>query len=419
MSAYQWLIIALACFVNALDGYDLVAMAFTSTAVSAELGLSGSQLGWLFSSALIGIGLGSIFLAPLADQFGRKQLIVASLIINLVGLSLTVATPSFSLLLLFRIITGIGVGGILACVTVLTSEFSNLRYRGLAMSIYASGYGLGATLCGVLSAQLIPTQGWRSIFVVGAALTLLALVLTLAIIPESPETLAKRGQHDRLTRLVHRLGKGEELAGRTPTVRSLAEQPRARARDVLHSDFARVTLALWAAFGLITFGFNYANQWTPKLLTEAGLSAQQGIVGGIMLSFGGTLGSLLYGALTTRFDARRTLITFSLGSAAVLVAFISSTHIPPLMLALGVAVGMLLNGCITGMYTITPQAYPFALRATGVGTAIGISRVGAVLGPLIVGYLVDAGWNPQSLYVGAGVVMLAAAAAVCVARAPR
>ena len=176
MSSYQWFIVGLAAFLNALDGYDLVAMAFTATPVSEEFNLSGSQLGWLLAAALIGIGIGSLLLAPLADRHGRRKLILVALTIDLVGLTLSAFADSYTELLLFRIITGIGVGGILACVTVVVSEYSNLRFRGLAMSIYSAGYGLGASLCGVLAAQLIPTMGWRSIYVIGAALTLFAQI---------------------------------------------------------------------------------------------------------------------------------------------------------------------------------------------------------------------------------------------------
>lgn len=415
MSVYQWVIIGVASFLNALDGYDLVAMSFTSNAVSEEFALTGSQLGWLLSSALLGVGVGSILLAPLADRFGRKRLIIIALLIDLSGLILSTLSTNYSQLLTFRFFTGIGVGGILACVTVLVSEFSNLRMRGLAMSIYSAGYGLGATLCGVFAANFIESHGWQIIFAIGAALTAVAVIAAALFIPESPEALHARGQQDKINDLAHKLGK-------TPGAHSYpatSDIPRASFKDIVSPGMIRTTIAIWIAFGLITFGFNFANQWTPKLLTETGLTAQQGIIGGIMLSFGGTIGSLIFGAMTTRFDARRLLIAFSLGSAVVLVSFIYSTNFPSAMFALGVGVGMLLNGCVTGMYTITPQAYPFQLRATGVGTAIGVSRVGAVLGPLVVGYLVEAGWSPTALYIGAAIVVIGAAVALIGVREQR
>ena len=420
MSGYQWLIIAVAAFVNALDGYDLVAMAFSANAVTKEFDLNGSTLGWLLASALIGVGVGAVALAPLADRFGRKRLIVISLVITLAGLIATGFSSSVPELFVYRVITGIGVGGVLACVTVLTSEFSNLRFRGLAMAIYAAGYGLGASLCGTIASTFIPDHGWRIAFFAGAVLTTVALLAVLFFIPEIPETLAARGDDAALQRLARRMGKvsadADEQQRVTVAVPSAAE--RGRARDLLGPELLRNTLLLWLGFALVNFGFNFANQWTPKLLTEVGLSEQLSALGGIMLALGGTVGSVLFGLLTTRLSTRTTLVIFALTAGWVLVAFILSTDFPVLMLVLGVAVGMLLNGCVTGMYTITPQSYAFHLRSTGVGIALGVGRIGAIMGPLVVGYLVDSGWAPLALYVGAAVVMLVVAVAIGAVQGP-
>lgn len=404
MTTYQWFIIAIAAFLNALDGYDLVAMAFTSNAVSEDFGLSGTQLGWLLSAALIGVGVGSLLLAPLADRWGRKRLLIIATLVDLVGLILSTTASSYTELMIFRFLTGIGVGGVLATITVIVSENSNARFRGLAMSIYSAGYGLGASLCGLIANRFIPSHGWESVFLAGSILTAIALLLTVFFMPESTEFLRTRraaGDEARVQSIARRLGHHREVTlGPVPTT-----EGESRMRDLFSSRYLAITLKLWVAFCLINFGFNFANSWTPQLLTETGMSAQQGIVGGIMLSFGGTVGSLVYGLLTTRLDARRTLITFSLLSAVILVVFVTSTSVPSLAFAAGVGVGMLLNACVTGMYTITPQSYSPTLRATGVGVALAAGRVGAVSAPIVVGYLFDAGWSPTALYVGAAVVV--------------
>lgn len=407
MGVYQWIIVALALFINALDGFDMVAMAFSANAVSAEFDLAGAGLGWLLSSALIGIGLGSLFLAPRADTFGRRNLILFALLLDLVGLTLTALAPTFAILLTARTITGIGVGAILACVTVVVAEFSNRDHRGLATAIFASGYGLGAAACGAIAKSYGPTHGWTITFWVGAALTLIALLATVVLLPESPDFLASRRDIAALRALAARLGKEGEL--------TLADAPttsRAPFRAILAPGLRATTIKLWAAFSLITFAFTFASQWTPKLLTTAGLSTDQGIIGGILLSFGGTIGSVLFGIVSTRVRAVRLLIGTAAASAGVLVAFICATQLPGLMFALGVAVGVLLNGCITGLYTVTPAAYPALLRTTGVGSAIGIARVGAITAPIIAGYLLDAGWPPLALYCGAAAAALLAAGAL-------
>lgn len=295
MGARQWLIIAIALFLNALDGYDMVAMAFGAGTVSEEFALSDSSLGWLLSAALIGIGLGSLFLAPLADRLGRTTLITVSLVIDLIGLVLTALAPTFSLLLICRLITGIGVGGVLVCVTVLVSEYSNLRFRGLAVAIYASGYGLGASFCGVVASSF---DTWQPIFWVGAALTVVALLLTVAFVPESADFLAARGRMDSVRTIAAKLGLTGEVSVRPRTAH------KASFKDLVSPQFLRTSIKLWLAFSFIMFAYNFTSQWTPKLLTAEGLTAQQGIIGGIMLSFGGAIGAILYGLFTTRIDAR-------------------------------------------------------------------------------------------------------------------
>lgn len=185
MSVYQWVIVAMATFLNALDGYDVLAMAFTATSVTAEFGLSGSQLGWLLSAGLIGMGAGALLLGPFADRYGRRNILLVALVLNGLGLFLSATAGSAVELGLWRVLTGVGVGGILATITVLTSEYSNQRNRGMAVSIYAAGYGVGATLGGMGATQLIPAFGWRSVFLTGAILTVVGIVLTALILPES------------------------------------------------------------------------------------------------------------------------------------------------------------------------------------------------------------------------------------------
>ncbi|OFP63806.1 MFS transporter [Corynebacterium sp. HMSC074C01] len=408
MGARQWLIIVIALFLNALDGYDMVAMAFGAGPVSGEFVLSDSSLGWLLSAALIGIGLGSLFLAPLADRLGRTTLITVSLIIDLVGLVLTALAPTFSLLLICRLITGIGVGGVLVCVTVLVSEYSNLRFRGLAVAIYASGYGLGASFCGVIASSF---DSWQPIFWVGAALTVLALILTVAFVPESADFLAARGRMDSVRTIAAKLGLKGEVSVRPRTTH------KASYKDLVSPQFLRTSIKLWLAFSFIMFAYNFTSQWTPKLLTAEGLTAQQGIIGGIMLSFGGAIGAILFGLFTTRIDARPLLIAFCLVSSVVLVGFINSTAVPTLMFTLGVGVGLTLNACISGLYTVTPEAYPSALRTTGTGAAIGIARVGATLAPILAGYLLESGWTPTGLYTLAGATAVLAAISLIGVRA--
>lgn len=410
MSGFQWYIVGLATFLNALDGYDVLAMAFTANAVSAEFGLNGSQLGMLLSAGLVGMALGSLALGPLADRFGRRRILIVSMAISLLGLALSATAGSVWELGSWRVITGIGIGGILATVTVITSEYSNNRNRGMAVSIYTAGYSLGATLGGLAAAELIPALGWRSVFATGAAVTAAALLLVMVSLPESVDYLRVRQPANaelRVQKIARRLGKTGDVVLGAPELTATGEQ--VKLSHLLTGPLKMTTYKLWAAFFFIMFGFYFANSWTPKLLVESGMTENQGIIGGLALTLGGMFGAVLYGVITTRLNARYTLMAFTVLSAITLVVFITTTSIPTLAFLSGVLVGMLINGCMAGLYTVTPASYPSALRTTGVGWGIGIGRFGAIFAPITVGALLDAGWTPFYLYTGVAVVVVLAA----------
>lgn len=413
MSSYQWLIIAVTTFLNALDGYDVLAMAFTATSVTKEFGLSGAQLGWLLSAGLIGMAVGSLVLGPFADRYGRRKILIVALAINGLGLFLSATVNSAFELGLWRVVTGLGVGGILASATVITSEYASARRRGMAVSVFTAGYGVGATLGGMGATQLIPAFGWRSVFLTGGLLTLVAITLVVALMPESVDYLRAR-QPQQAAEKLQRIARLLRLEGEVnlgPARVSTGKQ-QGNVATLLNPRYRTASILLWISFFVTMFGFYFANSWTPRLLVESGMTEQQGIIGGLMLTMGGTFGSLLYGALTTRWDERRTLMAFTVLSAVTLVLFITTTSLPLLAFSSGVVVGMLVNGCIAGLYTVAPMTYEPGVRTTGVGWGIGVGRAGAILAPIAVGALLDSGWNPTQLYIGVAVVVLLAAVAL-------
>lgn len=411
MSAYQWLVVGLCGLLNALDGYDVLSMAFTGSAVSQEFGLTGSKLGVLLSAGLVGMAVGSLVIGPLADRYGRRPLLIVSLIINGVGMGLSSMVSSHWELAAYRVLTGIGVGGILACTAVIASEYANNKRRGIAISVFTAGYGVGATLGGLGAAQLIPMFGWRSVFLVGAICTVVVLGLVIALLPESVDYLAT-GRHPRSAQIAASVARklGIDDAPALPTVTQSTQKQSPG--GVLSTRYRSQSLLLWASWFVVMFGFYFANTWTPALLVESGMTQQQGILGGIMLTVGGTFGALLYGTLTSRWSEKAVLIVFVILQSAALVLFITTTSVPAVAFSAGVVVGMLVNGCIAGMYTLSPMTYEPALRATGVGWGIGVGRVGAILAPLTVGALLDRGWSPVLLYVAVAAVGLLAAVAV-------
>lgn len=408
MTGFQIVIVAIMTYLNALDGYDVLAMSFTAKPVSVEFALSDTSLGFLLSGGLIGMAVGSMTLGALADRLGRKRVLVLSLVVNILGLFLSAVSGSAAMLLVARIVTGLGVGGILAATTVIVSEYSNVRRRGLCISILAGGYPVGATLGGLLAAQLIEHVSWHAVFAVGGALSLVALALVLFVVPESVDYLTTRGDErsaGTAKRVAARMGFHGDDLGAPPS----AEQEKAGYRAILGRRYRGSTIALWIGFFVIMFGFYFANTWTPKLLTDLGMTEQQGILGGIMLTIGGAIGTLVFGLLTTFWPPRFLLVAFSALGAVMLTVFILSTGVPTLAFLAGVGVGMLVNGAVAGLYTVAPAAYGPKARSTGVGAALGVGRAGAILAPILAGAFLDGGATPTQIYIGVSLVVLVAA----------
>lgn len=412
MSSYQWLIVALAVMLNMLDGFDVLALAFTAKSIKTELSLDGKQIGTLMSAGLFGMTAGSLVLGPLADKLGRRPILLLSTALSALGMLFTYFAHSIETIAISRVITGIGVGGILPCTNVIVSEYANKKWRGLAIAIYSAGFGLGAMLGGMSTVMLQGAYGWRAVFMTGFILTAAALVLLLIWLPESVDFLISKQPENaraRLNQIAAKIG----LQGDW----TLPEKVHAAAQKVsvlrlFEAQNRGTTLLIWLAFIGVMAAFYFVSSWTPALLEEAGLPKTQSQTVGMGISIGGTIGSLIFGFLVSRLDSRKVFVLFAIFSAVAVAAFISTTSILPLAFALAVVIGALINGCITGLYTINPTLYAADFRSTGVSMAIGVGRLGSIVSPLLAGALLDAGWQKNQLYLGAAGILIIAAVAL-------
>ena len=406
MSAYQWMIVAMAAIMNLLDGFDVLALAFTATAIRGEFGLTGIELGYLLSAGLFGMTAGSLFLAPLADKIGRRPLLLMAVSLSAIGMLGSAFISQYQWLGFWRVITGLGVGGILVGTNVITSEYSSRKWRSFAISVYAAGFGIGAVLGGMFAVMLQGEYGWRSVFLAGAILTSLLLVVLFIWLPESIDFLTSKQPKNaevRLNLIAKKIGLAGDwkLPSKVEKVKTKLPISQLFSEKYLHS-----TLLIWTAFFAIMFSFYFISSWTPALLKEAGMTTEQSVSVGMMISLGGTCGALIYGLLASRWTARGVLILFTVLSSAAIITFILSSSVLWIAMVFGILVGALMNGCISGLYTLNPLTYDADIRSTGVGWSIGIGRIGAILAPTIAGQLLDMGWDKQSLYVGVGFVML-------------
>ncbi len=421
MGRFQWLAVAICVMLVMLDGFDVLVMAFTASSISAEWHLTGAQLGVLFSAGLFGMAGGSLCLAPLADRFGRQAIILVCLGLITVGMLLSAFAQSSLELGILRALTGVGIGGMLASVSVITAEYSSSKWRSTCVAFQATGYPIGATLGGMVAAVLLVHSGWRSVFIFGAICTALMVPAVLLWLPESVDfLLAKqpRGALDKLNKLLRKMGR--------PALASLPAKPVKVVGDGTTGGFGalfapgmlRSTLLVWSGFFLLMFTFYFALSWTPKLLVAAGLSAQQGITGGVLMNLGGIVGGTLFGLLAARLELGRLTAASLCLTALAMAAFGYATGALGLAFVAAFGIGVFIFGGMAGLYSFAPIIYPAAVRSTGMGWAIGIGRLGAILAPLTAGLLLDNGWTPPQLYYVFALPLLLAVVAVLAIRSP-
>jgi len=399
LSSFQARAIALCIALNMLDGFDILAMSFSASGVKAAWNLPNSELGELFSAGLVGMAAGSLLLAPCADVFGRRRIILVSVLIAGAGMLGSVAARGFGELLALRALTGVGIGGTIASVAVLVSEYAPDRWRSAALAAYSTGYPVGATLGGALTALAIPRFGWRSAFAIGGAMTLALLVVAWRALPESLDFLLARrppGALGRLNELLARM-RLPELGVLPGSPASSGARP-AETRAPLRWLLTPTTFLVWVTFFCTMAAFYFFVSWTPRLLNAAGLSATAGLTAGVLLNLGGIVGCGGFAVVAARADARRLLIGSLIASALLIAAFGAVVHRLELALWTALLLGVLSNAAMAGLYAVGPPLYPTAVRATGMGCAIGIGRLGAILAPLASGALLDRGWEAQQLY---------------------
>ncbi len=400
MTIFQWRAIGLCFLINMLDGFDVMVIAFAAASVSAHWSLSGTQLGYLLSAGLVGMTVGSLFVAPWADRIGRRSLVLLCIVVAGLGMigSGYARTPTH--LGLLRFVTGLGIGGILASSYVIAGEYASRRWRSLAISLQATAYALGATVGGFFTARVIALLGWESVFIYGGAATLATLPILYAWLPESIDFYVSRrpeGALAQVNAIMRKMGLAPlqalpagSVGGNTGLRRSLSY--------LLSPSVRRATALIWVSFFLILFGFYFVMSWSPRLMVAAGLSNEQGITGGVLLNLGGIVGTSLIGLLAGRLALYKVHAIYLIATAVLMSVLLSLAGGGSQTLVVAFVLGLFVNGCVAGVFAMTPMIYEPAHRVTGLGWAIGMGRFGSVLAPLAAGPLIDAHWSPSEVY---------------------
>ena len=399
LSRAQIMAICIVGLLSGLDGFDVLSITFVAPALAHEWGIAKATLGLVLSSGLAGMAAGSLFIAPLADLSGRRNLLVLGLIAMGAGSLLSAFAQGVPDLCAYRVLTGLGIGIVVATITPLAAEFANTRRRPLAVSAISIGYPLGGVVGGTLAAYLIHTHGWRSVFIVGAIFSALCLPAIFAGLPESPGFLLARGRPgdlDRLTGLLRRFGREDAIGlpgGETPHKIAYAALFRPGLR--------RSTASLTVANFLCVVAVYYFLSWLPQMVVDAGFKPSVASLASAVANLAGA-GACLALGLTSRSCARARGAAggrgASFGRAPANLAF--------LMRAAAVCGGLLL-ACIYTLYATLTVSFPPLARASASGFIVGVGRIGSMLGSYVTGWLFAAGMSrfDVSLVFGAFVLL--------------
>ncbi|TYC89711.1 MFS transporter [Novosphingobium sp. BW1] len=392
MKPLQILVVALSIALNALDGFDVLAISFASPGIASEWGIDRGALGIVLSMELIGMAIGSILLGNLADRIGRRPTVLGCLIVMAGGMALATLASSVTMLGLIRFFTGLGIGGMLACTNAIVAEFSNARHRNLAVAIMASGYPMGAILGGSMASSLLADGSWRDVFVFGAIVSAAFLPLAWFLLPESIGFHDQRRRPDALEKInavLARLGHppAHALATRAQSA------PKASFAALFAPGLLRSTILLTLAYFCHIMTFYFILKWIPKIVVDMGYPASQ--AGGVLVwaNVGGLLGASLLSFLTYRIPVRWLVIAAMVVSTVMVTVFGQGQATLGGLATIAGAAGFFTNAGVVGLYAIFARAFPTEVRAGGTGFVIGVGRGGAALGPILAGFLFTAGFG--------------------------
>ena len=408
MTTAQIIVVVMTVLLNAMDGFDVLSIAFASPGIAKEWGIAQTGLGVVLSMELIGMAFGSILIGGVADRIGRRPTLLGCLVVMALGMLGATTAASPVQLSIWRVFTGVGIGGMLSATNAVVAEFSNKRRRALCISLMVIGYPLGGTFGGMFASRLLVSHDWRSVFYFGATVTAILLPLLFFFVPESVHWLTRKQPANALARINEALKKlGHATVAALPEVHE--SERRKSVGDIFSPGLISITLLVTAAYFLHIVTFYFILKWTPKIVADMGFAASS--AGGVLTwaNFGGALGGAAFGLLTARIGLKPLTIGI-LVFTAIGVAMFGRTpaNLDTMAWLAGIA-GFFGNAGVSGLYSIVAYAFPTHVRATGTGFVIGVGRGGAVLAPILAGFLFDKGFGLPivGMVMGAGSLLAA------------
>lgn len=396
MSKLQYATILVCFLMNILDGMDVLVISYCAPAIAKSWQIGPEALGIVFSSGLAGMTIGALFLAPFADHMGRKNMILISALLMGTSIMFTAWTTNVSQLILLRFLSGIGIGSMLASTAALTAEYTPDKSRDFWVSFVISGYPVGAVLSGMVAASVVPQSGWQTMFQLAGLASFVTIPLIVLFLSESIDFYLNKQPKGALKKVNTILGK-MNLEPLTALPEKISKAAGIPAKRLVSNEYKIPTIQLWTALFLAFGCLYFLTSWIPKMAESTGLSMSLAIYAGTVFNIGAWVGIILQGYFSSKFGLKKTIAVYLVFTAILMMVFRWFIGSDWLLFVFGL-LGFTLQGGFVGLYAVAARMYPTEFRTTGLGWAIGVGRLGGVIGPAVGGVLIGMGFMMASTF---------------------
>jgi len=386
---YQLLILLLVGLAIIMDGLENRLLPLAIPPLLKEWATTREAFALTTSVGLAGMVLGTTLGGMMGDRWGRRRTIVGSVLIFGAVTALHALASDVPTLTVMRFLAGLGLGGLMPSAASMFAELSPGRSRTLAVTIGMVCVPVGGVLSGLLGAAVLPTMGWRALFVIGGFIALAIGTILFLILPESPRYLARssRDEDQQALRLIlSRMGL-QPGPGRIVDASEVSAARTAAFSELFAQRFRLDTLGLWGAFFFALMVLYMESQWMPTILTDRGYGIEIASIASSCLAFGGMFASVFGVYALSRLGSRVALMGMASGAVILtlgLTQFPMNPASSPLpLLILLTLVGFLVGGTQIMIYPVATHVYPTSLRSTGIGWAVGMGRIGSVISPFV------------------------------------